>query len=73
MPGHGQDEPSESPTLPVWKAFLVQFGRDAGVTAGAFEGRVEHLSSGRRVHFGSRTELLTVLGSLLDEVAREPE
>jgi len=57
----------ETPSLPVWKAFVVQFDRVSGGTTGSFAGRVEHLSSGRRAHFTSRDELVTALGGLLDE------
>jgi len=55
------------PELPAWKAFVVQFTRDAG-RVGIFAGRVEHLSSGRRARFNSAEELLTILGNLLDEL-----
>jgi hypothetical protein len=47
--------------LPAWKAFVVQFSRESGAEADVFAGRVEHLSSGRRVRFVSRQELLTIL------------
>ena len=58
-----------APFLPAWKAFTVQFSRDSGVKPGVFEGRVEHLNSGRRVRFGSRRALLTSLQDMLDEIA----
>lgn len=57
-----------APELPAWKAFVVQFSREAGTPAGIFSGRVEHLSSGRRARFSSEEELLTVLGKLLDDL-----
>lgn len=56
------------PELPAWKAFVVQFTREAGTPAGIFAGRVEHLRSGRRARFASTEELLAVLKKALDEV-----
>ena len=56
------------PALPAWKAFVVQFTRETGVQPAVFAGRVEHLSSGRRVHFSSAEELTAILAKLLDEV-----
>ena len=61
-------EGSELPALPAWKAFVIQFSRDADSLSGTFSGRVEHLNSGRRAHFDSPEQLLAVLGKLLHEV-----
>ncbi len=55
------------PTLPAWKAFVVQFTRESPC-GGAFAGRVEHLNSGRRVAFDSREELLAALTTLLAQI-----
>jgi len=63
------EPPHEQPALPAWKAFVVQFSRDADGPSGVFRGRVEHLSSGRRAHFGSPEQLLDVLAKLLDELS----
>ena len=58
---------AEEPTLPAWKAFVVQFARMSdGVPV--FSGRVEHMSSGRRARFESPAELVEALRRLLDEV-----
>jgi hypothetical protein len=55
------------PSLPAWRAFVVQFARMAdGVPV--FSGRVEHMSSGRRARFESPEELVETLRRLLDEV-----
>jgi hypothetical protein len=62
---------SDQPALPAWKAFVVQFSREADGLGGTFSGRVEHLSSGRRARFDSPEELLAVLGTLLDELGGE--
>ena len=56
------------PTLPAWKAFVVQFTRQSKACGGAFAGRVEHLNSGRRVTFESREELLAALATLLEQI-----
>jgi hypothetical protein len=55
------------PTLPPWKAFVVQLTGDTTSHAGIFAGRVEHMSSGRRQRFNSREELLATLLRLLEE------
>jgi hypothetical protein len=70
-PAAADATPQPGPTLPAWKAFVVQFTREAGTTPGTFAGRVEHLSSGRRARFGSPAELLTILEQLLDELGHE--
>ena len=61
------------PELPAWKAFVVQFSRDAGARSGICAGRVEHLSSGRRARFASRDELLEVLTRLLADLGEPPK
>jgi hypothetical protein len=62
---------SDVPSLPVYKAFVVPFTRDTRSQAGIFAGRVEHMGSGRRSRFGSKQELLAVLGAFLDELGEE--
>lgn len=57
------------PTLPAWKAFVVQFAADAESHGSNCSGRIEHLSSGRRVRFNSKDELVEVLERMLDELA----
>ena len=59
----------DQPTLPAWKAFVVQFSREADGSEGKFSGRVEHLNSGRREHFGSPRELIALLQRMLGEVS----
>lgn len=59
---------SIQPSLPAWKAFIVQFGRETDGPEGTFAGRVEHLTSGRRIHFDSPEGLLEVLGHMLGEL-----
>jgi hypothetical protein len=62
-----RDAPHDQPALPAWKAFVVQFGREADGKA-VFSGRVEHLSSGRRAHFHSADELVAIVRKLLVEL-----
>ncbi len=65
------DGPSRTPVpeLPAWKAFVVQFTRDAHTASATFAGRIEHLSSGRRARFSSAKEVVTLLGELLEGAA----
>ena len=63
----------DTPTLPAWKAFVVQFAADAALHGPRCAGRVEHLSSGRRVGFASKEELVEVLGRLLDDLDQPDE
>jgi len=59
------------PSLPAWKAFVLQFSSETGARTGVFSGRVEHLNSGRRARFVSKQDLLVVLERLLGEI-QEP-
>ena len=60
-----------APALPAWKAFVVQLSLDTLAGTQVFAGRVEHLSSGRRVRFASRQELLAVFDRLLREIEEQ--
>jgi hypothetical protein len=62
-PAPSSDE--EAPSLPVWKAFVVQFSRETRARTGPFAGRVEHISSGRRGRFASTRELVALLRMML--------
>ena len=68
-----EDATAALPALPAWKAFIVQFTRETGVTAGAFAGRVEHLSSGHRERFSSREELLAIMTRQLRALEDRPQ
>jgi hypothetical protein len=61
-------DPEEVPTLPVWKAFVVQFSRETGAQPGTFVGRIEHMNSGRRARFASAQELVAALGKMLEQL-----
>lgn len=64
---------SQVPELPPWKAFVVQFSRDTTSQTETFSGRVEHISSGRRVRFASREELLDALGKMIGQLGEKPD
>jgi hypothetical protein len=64
-------EKGDVPSLPVYKAFVVQFTHDTRSQAGIFAGRVEHMNSGRRSRFASKHELLAGLEKMLDELGEE--
>ena len=61
-------ETGAAPTLPVWKAFVVQFSQETRTRTGTFSGRVEHMRSGRRARFHSAEELLAVFTTMLDQL-----
>ena len=56
-------------TLAPERAFVVHFG-SSDDSRRRFEGRVEHLSSGRAVHFSSRASLWSFFAELLDRPIR---
>jgi hypothetical protein len=58
-------ELDDVPALPVGKAFVVQFSRETRAQSGPFEGRLEHMRSGRRAHFASAPQLVAALRTLL--------
>ena len=47
---------------------MVQFSRETRAKTGAFSGRVEHMSSGRRARFASKQGLLAVLKDMLADL-----
>jgi hypothetical protein len=59
---------SAAPTLPAWKAFVLQLNQDTTPDSGVFAGRVEHLASGRRERFASGEELLAAVIRLLRDM-----
>jgi hypothetical protein len=61
----------ERPTLPPWKAFVVQFSADTRAGGKVFAGRVEHLNSGRRARFASPKDLIAALEHLLGDLGEE--
>jgi hypothetical protein len=61
------------PELPAWKAFVVQLTNETSAESDVFAGRVEHLSSGRRMRFNSQEEFLAALTQMLaDATCKRP-
>ncbi len=48
---------SDEPSLPRYRAFVVQLRGDAQLERGEVRGRVEHLVTGEQARFGSWQEL----------------
>ena len=59
------DQPG-APELPSWKAFLVQLTRETDPKLETFSGRLEHLSTGKRVRFATHEDFLSALRQLID-------
>ncbi len=60
-----QQDSEGKPSLPVQRAFVVQFRTEADVERGRFEGRVEHAMSGQASLFHSLEELLAFFAQVL--------
>jgi hypothetical protein len=63
-------DPSQ-PTLPTNHAFLVQFQAQFLEKSMAWEGRVEHVVSGKVTHFHALEELLTFIRNVLVGLQRD--
>jgi hypothetical protein len=48
-------------------AFVIQLQPETDIPNGRFEGRVEHVASGRATRFHSLSELIAFLGRVLDD------
>jgi hypothetical protein len=48
-------------------AFVVRFTSQTDVTTGVYEGRIEHVASGRSLHFNSLDELVEFMESTLKQ------
>ena len=57
----------ESPELPTGRVFVLHLSRYTGPALQPFTGRVEHLSTGRRVRFDSFEDFLAAVIRLLGE------
>jgi hypothetical protein len=56
----------DQPTLPVNRAFVVQFRRTTSCDEAVDVGRVEHLTSGTATHFDTWPELHRFVEEVLD-------
>jgi hypothetical protein len=57
----------EQPSLPIRRAFVVQFRTEANLERGCFTGRVEHVPSGQATRFSSVEELLAFFARVLHQ------
>ena len=57
----------ESPELPTGRVFVLHLSRYTGPALQPFTGRVEHLSTGRRVRFDSLEDFLAAVIRFLGE------
>jgi len=57
----------EHSSLPVRRAFVVQFRAEADLAQGCFSGRVEHVLSGQATKFASCEELLAFFAHILGQ------
>lgn len=57
----------EQPSLPVRRAFVVQFRAEAELEHSDFTGRVEHVLSGQATRFSSLEELLAFFVRVLGQ------
>jgi hypothetical protein len=57
--------PSQQPTFPTQRAFVVQVHADAVVGQGHVWGRVEHIVSGRAAYFHTMEELVQFIVQVL--------
>lgn len=60
-----EERTQSNESLPVDRAFVIQFRPFDAEGATRFEGRIEHLASGRVEYFSSHEELRTLLDQLL--------
>lgn len=59
-----QSDPDDRP-LPANRAFVVQFGHVTSENKDIFQGRIEHLASGKADYFASERELHELIDKLL--------
>lgn len=64
------DETHEAPELPTERAFVLQLSRATGPTLEPFVGRIEHLTTGRRIRFEGFDDFKAVVIRLLNEATR---
>ena len=58
----------DQPSLPINRAFVVQFYADTNIEEGLLRGRTEHVVSGQAAHFASVEELLAFISRVLAAV-----
>lgn len=66
-----EQESRQQPSLPVQRAFMVQFRPAAAVEQERWHGRVEHVVSGQASQFHSLEEMLTFFAQVLASVSAQ--
>jgi hypothetical protein len=66
-----EQQPQPKPPLSSQRSFVVQFRADTGAQPAAFDGRVEHVTSGQATLFSSPEELLAFITRVLADVRTE--
>ena len=60
--------PQPKSPLSPYCSFVVQFRTDTGMEPAAYDGRIEHVTSGQKTLFSSPEELLTFITRVLANV-----
>jgi hypothetical protein len=63
----------EEPAISRRRAFLVHFKAGTDINGDRLAGRVEHVASGRALHFDGRTQLLAFVARVLGTLKNEPD
>jgi hypothetical protein len=64
-PSGGDGRSMAGPAFPQRNAFVLQFTAESGPQTGRFDGRIQHVASGRQMTFGSLDELWSFVGQVL--------
>jgi hypothetical protein len=71
--GRGSTVPQSEPSLPTNRVFVVQFRAQPTGASTSYDGRVEHLVSGRVARFHSLEELLGFMIHVLTDVEAQAD
>jgi hypothetical protein len=66
-----EQQPQLKPPLSPQRSFVVQFRADTGAQPAAYDGRVEHVTSGQATLFSSPEELLAFIARVLTAMRTE--
>jgi hypothetical protein len=66
-----EQQPQPKPPLSPQRSFVVQFRADTGAQPAAYDGRVEHVTSGQATLFSSPEELLAFITRVLTGMRTE--
>jgi hypothetical protein len=71
--GRGSTVPPSEPSLPTNRVFVVQFRAQPAGASTSYDGRVEHVVSGRVARFHSLEELLGFMIHVLIDVEAQAD